>query len=91
MKPRPEELQRVARAVVRELGKQKFFHITGDEPTMIRRVIELIQETFDQEQALEREAERLAERHAGQMRDMDTRKIIQGIKARLAEERKFPL
>lgn len=91
MKPRPEELQRIGRAVVRQLTAQKFVQVKGDETTMIRKVVEAIQATFDQEAALEQEAEKLAAQHAGKMRDMDTRKIVQGIKTRLAEERKFPL
>jgi hypothetical protein len=43
------------------------------------------------EQALEDEAERLAGKHARQTVGMDQRKIIEGIKARLAKERGFPL
>lgn len=91
MKPRAEEIQRVALAVVRELTRQRYVHAHKDEAALARRAATIIEDSFEQEMALEREAERMAAVHAGKMSGLDQRKIIQGIKARLAEERKFPL
>jgi hypothetical protein len=43
------------------------------------------------EEELEAEAERLARQHTRQMVGMDHRKVVDGIKARLAKERGFSL
>lgn len=71
--------------------KQGFVHPLAPVARLERRVAELITENFEQEQKLEAEAERLAAVHAREMAGMDQRKIIQGIKERLARERDFSL
>lgn len=91
MRPRPEEIQRVAHAVVRGLVALPYVQGKGDQVTMVRRVIAAIEASYDQEMEIEREAEKLAAIHAGKMDGLDQRRVIQGIKARLAEERNFPL
>ncbi len=84
-------LHALATAVVDALLKQGFVHPKKDPAVLVRRTVELIAHNLDEEQALEAEAERLAESHARQMVGMDQRKIIQGIKERLARERGFSL
>ncbi len=81
----------LATAVVDALLKQGFVHPKTDQAVLVHRTVELIAHNLDEEQALEAEAERLAESHARQMVGMDQRKIIQGIKERLARERGFSL
>lgn len=88
---RPAELHAVARGVVSALLKQGFVKAKADAAVLERRVAELINETFEQAQALEAEAEKLAATHARQMFGMDQRRVIQGIMERLARERDFPL
>jgi len=91
MKVRPGDLDRVATAVVEALKKQGFVKpIKGDE-AIRRRIVQLIQVTIDGETELEREAERFAEGHARDLLGMDRRKVVMGIKARIAKERGFPL
>ncbi len=91
MKPQSVDLERVAGAVVRALREQGVAKLTGGEDAIRRRIVRLIAESFEQEEALEREAERLAASHGAAIANMDRRKIVLGIKARLAKERDFPL
>lgn len=91
MRVREGELHSLAAAVIDALVKQGFTHPKTDAALLQKRVVELIGENLDAEQALDDEAERLAHTHARQMTGMDQRKIIQGIKERLARERGFTL
>ena len=91
MRVREGEIQSVATAIVEALLKQGFVHFNRDSSLARARIVEIIAQTLEEEHALEEEAERLAESHARQMTGMDQRRIIQGIKERLARERNFPL
>lgn len=91
MKPKAGELERIARAIVEALKKQGFVKPRVADDAIARRIVQLIQASIDGEAALEREAERFAETHARDLVGMDRRKIVLGIKARLAKERNFPL
>jgi hypothetical protein len=91
MRIREGELQTIAAAMIKALLKQGFVHPKQDAAVLQRRIVELIANNLEEEEELEREAERLAASHARQMLGMDQRKIIQGIKERLARERGFSL
>ncbi len=91
MRVREGELQAIAAAIVGALLKQGFVHPKKDASVLRQRVVELIAHNLEEERALEAEAERLAEAHARKTVGMDQRRIIQGIKERLARERDFPL
>lgn len=91
MRVREGELQSLAAAIVEALLKQGFVHPKRDPADLQHRIVELIAQNLQEEQALEAEAERLAQAHARQMAGMDQHKIIEGIKQRLAAERDFPL
>lgn len=84
-------IQRLAEAIVGALTKQGFVHPKVTEATLVERVARVIMDSAKAEQTLEEEATRLAEKHSRQLQGMDLRKIIQGIKERLAKERGFPL
>jgi len=88
---REGELQSLAAAIVGALLRQGFVHPKQDQAVLHRRIVDLIAQNLAEEQALEDEAERLAQSHARQMVGMDQRRIIQGIKERLARERGFSL
>jgi hypothetical protein len=91
MRVREGELQSLAAAVVDALVKQGFTHPKADAAALQRRIVELLAGNLEEERKLDEEAERLAQTHARQMAGMDQRKIIQGIKERLARERGFTL
>lgn len=88
---RDAEIEALAAAVVSSLVKRGFLRPKRDEATLRRRVVELLVRNFEEERALEEEAERLAQVHARQMVGMDHRRIVQGIMERLASERGFSL
>ena len=73
------------------LTKLEMVRVLAKEKDVAARIARVILETFKTEEALEQEAERLAQKHARETAGMDQRKIIEGIKARLAKERGFPL
>jgi hypothetical protein len=85
------EISRLADGVVRALLKQGRVKTKVDEKQLIARISRIILDNLRAEEALELEAERLAEKLGRQSLGMDQRKIIDGIKARLAKERGFTL
>ncbi len=91
MRVRAGEIQSLATAIVDALQKQGLVHFKRDPAAACQRIVELIARNLEDEQALEEEAERLADAHAGKMVGMDHHRIVQGIKERLARERHFPL
>jgi hypothetical protein len=91
MRIREGELHAIAAAVVKALLQQGFVRPKAEPAVIQRRIAELIARNMEEEDELEREAERLAQSHARQMVGMDQRRIIQGIKERLARERGFSL
>ena len=91
MRVREGELQALAAGIVDALLKQGFVRPKRDAAILQRRIVELLAHNLEEEHALEVEAERLAESHARQMAGMDQRRVIQGIKERLARERDFTL
>jgi hypothetical protein len=88
---REGDLQSLAAAIVRAVTTPGFVRPTAHPSRLQRRIVELIAHNLEEDAALEAEAERLAEAHARQMVGMDHRKIIQGIKERLARDRGFAL
>lgn len=91
MRIREGELQSLAAAIVDALLKQGFVHPKRDTAALRQRIVELIAHNMEEERLIEEEAERLAATHARQMSGLDQRRIIQGIKERLARERGFSL
>ena len=88
---REGELQSLAAAIVDGLLKQGFVRPKRDAAVLRQRIVELIARNMEEEREIEEEAERLAHTHARQMAGMDQRRIVQGIKERLARERDFSL
>lgn len=85
------EIEFLAESVVRALLKQGFVRPKVAEKALVERIARLVLDNMRTESAIEEEAERLADKHARQMGGMDHRKIVQGIKDRLAKERGFVL
>jgi hypothetical protein len=85
------EVHRVADFVVRHLAKQGFVHLKVPEKQLAERISRLLIDDLHEEEALEQEAEKVAEKLGRQALGMDRHKLIEGIKARLAKERGFAL
>ena len=84
-------LVRLADNVVQALVKSGFVKPKVGEKQLVDRIVRLLLDDLRAEDELEREAERIAEKLGRQALGMDQRKIIDGIKARLAKERGFTL
>jgi hypothetical protein len=85
------ELHRLADSVVRALVKQGFVRLRVSEKQVAERIVRLLLDNLRAEQAIERDAEQLAEKLGRKVLEMDRHKIINGIKVRLAKERGFTL
>jgi hypothetical protein len=84
-------IARLADNVVRALVTPGFVKAKVGEKQLVERVAKLLRDNLHAEEELEREAERMAEKLGRQALGMDQRKIVDGIKARLAKERGFAL
>jgi hypothetical protein len=82
---------RLADDVVRALVKPGFIKPKVPEKQLVERITRLLLENLRAEQDLEEEAEKMAVKLGRQSLGMDQRKLMEGIKARLAKERGFPL
>lgn len=85
------EITRLSEAVVRAVVGGGFVIPKVDEREIIARVSRLLLDNLRAEEALELEAEEMARKLGRQALGMDQRKIVEGIKARIAKERGFTL
>jgi hypothetical protein len=85
------EVTRLADEVIGALLGKGFIKAKVDEKQLVARVSRLILDNLRAEEALELEAEQLAAKLGRQALGMDQRRIIEGIKVRLAKERGFTL
>jgi hypothetical protein len=81
----------VAQTLVAALSEKELLRLRASKQSAIDKVAAALLDNFRQEEALEKEAERLAESHLRTAQELDRHKVIQLIKQRLAEERKFVL
>ena len=91
MRINSNEINRLAEMVVRALLQQGFVKPKVDEKQLNARIGRLLLDNLRAEEAIEEEAERLAQKLGRQAEGMDQRKLVEGIKARLAKERGFTL
>lgn len=87
--------QHIADLLVTALSEKSLIRIRGEKKGIVNKVTSVLLENFRQEEALEKEAERLAEEHLrsapGGPGAVDRHRVVQMIKQRLAEERRFAL
>lgn len=86
-----ERIEALAKAIVKALLKQGYVHPKVPERDLVQRIRRIFIESLMAEQALEEEAEKMAAKLGRQTGGMDQRRIILGIKQRLAKERGFSL
>jgi len=80
-----------AEILVATLSEKALLRLCTSKQAAIEKVTAALLENFRQEEALEKEAERLAKAHLQTAQGLDRHKVIQLIKQRLAEERRFVL
>ena len=90
-----EQIQRIAKKVYNDLSTEGLITPRRDRGAVVEGIAKAITQDFNQEQLLERDAERLLnETIAGLGRgaaEIDRRKMLKMIKDRLAKERKIIL
>ena len=80
-------LERVASALISALEKKNLIRPGGEVKTARQRLAAALVANFREEDALEKEAERLAQEHARELRGADRRRVVQLIMQRLATQR----
>ena len=80
-----------AEVLVTTLCEKDLVRLRTDKKAVTAKLVAALLDNFRQEEALEKEAERLAEEHLRSARGLDRHKVTQLIKQRLAEERGFVL
>lgn len=85
--------QHVAELLVASLCEKNLIRIPQEKrAVVITKVAAVLLDNFHQEEAIEKEAERLAEEHLRKAPPgMDRHRVVQMIKQRLAEEKRFSL
>ena len=97
MRPSPGQIARVAESLVRRLVQADLLTLAAPEETVRARFGEVLNRNFQEESAIEHEAEaeaaRLVRQGAPGVRreDLDLRRVEQLVKQRIAQARKFPL
>lgn len=83
--------RQAAEAVLDTLLKKDLLHLHADKREISEKIAAALLDNFRQEEALEKEAERLADEHLRGQQGVDRHRVVQLIKKRLAEERGFVL
>jgi hypothetical protein len=95
MRLKDEQIQRLAEKVYNDLSTDGLITPRRDRGAVVEGIAKAIAQNFNQEQALERDAERLLnETIAGLGRgavEIDRRRMLKMIKEKLAKERKIIL
>jgi hypothetical protein len=91
MRHREVLCRHVAEELLETLLKKGLLHLHADKKVVSEKVAAALLDNFRQEEALEREAERLADEHMRTGQGLDRHRVVQLIKKRLAEERGFVL
>lgn len=89
--PSDKNLHRAAAQVVKSLLDQKLLE-TKEPPAVIeKRVFDALRANFQEEAAIDREAERILEANKRQMAGMDQRTLFLKAKEKIARDRGFVL
>lgn len=80
-----------ADVLVTAFSEKDLVRFRTEKKAVTEKIVAALLDNFRQEEALEKEAERLAEEHLRTARGLDRHKVTQLIKQRLAEERRFVL
>ena len=97
MLPSSAQIERVADQLLRRLVDRQLFEPTVAEATVRERFVEVLRAHFDEEAAIDREAQAEAEKLVRQgapgirREDLDLRRVELLVKQRLAKARGFPL
>jgi len=91
MKIKPEQADRLADRLLKNCRAKDLIILKTDEGTVRKRIGEIITQNFREEEAIEAEARKMLDSHAGQTKTMDQHKMFLLIKKKLAEKKGFIL
>ncbi len=86
-----DRLQKLSRAIVKAIVAQGNVKPKVPESQLVDRLTRIFVENMFEEQKIEEEAERMLDRLGRQAQGMDQRKILNGLKERIAKEKGFSL
>jgi hypothetical protein len=89
--PPEKALSRAAERLVGALVKGQLLAPSEPQPALEKRVLDAIKKNFQEEAALQRDAEKILEENRRQMAGMDQRTLLSKIREKLARERGFVL
>jgi hypothetical protein len=91
MKIKPEQLDRMAAMLIASYRDKELMAATADDAAIKGKIAEVIAKNFAEEEAIEEEARRMLASHARVARDMDSTKMFQLAKQKLAAKKGFIL
>jgi len=91
MKIKPEQLDRMAAMLIAIYRDKELMAATADDAAIKGKIAEVIAKNFAEEEAIEEEARRMLASHARVARDMDSIKMFQLAKQKLAAKKGFIL
>ena len=86
-----ERFGRLARSIMKALHAQGYVKPKVPDSQLVERITRVFVDNMVEEQRIEEEAERLLNRLGRQAQGMDQRKILLGLKERIAKEKGFSL
>ena len=91
MGPSDKKLHRAAQRVAKAFVDEKIVAAKASPAEIEKRVFEALRANFQEEAAIEREAERILDENKRQIGGMDQRTLLVKIKEKLARDRGFVL
>jgi len=91
MKIKPEPLDRLASLLLVSLRKKELIAAKASEPEIKARIMEIINQNFAEEEAIEDEARKMLVSYARAAKDMDPYKMFLIAKQKLAHKKGFVL
>lgn len=91
MRPREEELRRAASRLVGEFSRAPWVEMKDPVPALEQRVLAAFLKNFEDEAALDRDAQRMLDDLGRKTAGMDQRKLFLKIREQLAKDRGFVL
>ena len=91
MKITPEQLERLAATLVARYRAKELMVAKADDAAIKGKIAEIVAENFAAEEAIEEEARRMLSSHTAAARDMDSFKMLQLAKQKIAAKKGFIL
>ena len=91
MKIKPDQLDKLAKAILENYRAKELIQPKRDDPTILSKIKVVINDNFAEEEAIEEEARKMLADHAQATREMDHFKMFLIAKQKLAAKKGFIL